>query len=119
MKSKSSVIFAALVAWSAAVTAHAQPAPTGMQLPVLVDGSKTPGQIPDSLAYKHYLRAISVHQNPSPPEQKRQDAQFHALGLSPKDKGALAAVLAQFRSQFDLIEGARATAQTGAQEDAL
>jgi hypothetical protein len=36
---------------------HAQASPSGspMQLPVVVDGSKTPDQIPDNLAYHHFF----------------------------------------------------------------
>lgn len=56
------------------------------QLPVLVDGSKTPGQIPDNLAYQHFFAAISAHPSPTAQELARQNAQLLPLNLSATDR---------------------------------
>lgn len=109
MKSKPIVV--AVAAWLAAATAYAQH--PGMTLPVLVDGAKTPTQIPDSVAYRNYLKAIAAHPVPTLQEEGRQAAQLLALGLSPNDQKALIATLAPMRTQLDLIESARASSQKG------
>ncbi|MGO9093988.1 MAG: hypothetical protein ACLQGV_02100 [Bryobacteraceae bacterium] len=74
------------------------------QLPVLVDGSKTPDQIPDALAYQHYFMAVAAHPSPSAQEQSRQDAQLLPLQLSAADQQALILRLASFRTQLDQLE---------------
>jgi hypothetical protein len=74
------------------------------QLPVLVDGSKTPDQIPDSLAYQHYFMAVAAHPSPSTDEQNRQAAQLLPLQLSPADQETLILRLASFRTQLDQLE---------------
>ena len=84
-----------------------------MRLPVIVDGSKTPDQIPDELAYQHYLKAISAHPDPLPQERDRQAAQLNALNLSSSDRRALIAVLASLRTQLDLIENTRRSIRPG------
>jgi hypothetical protein len=90
MKYKPRSCIIALAAFLACQTASAQ-AQTGapMQLPVLVDGSVTPGQIPDSLAYQHFLTAIAAHPSPTVEEQARQSAQISPTGLSPADRQTL------------------------------
>jgi hypothetical protein len=106
---------AAGAAWLAAGTAYAQPAQpaTPMSLPVLVDGAKTPTQIPDNVAYRHYLKAIAAHPVPTTYEQGRQAAQLLSLGLLPNDEKVLIATLAPLRTQLDLIESTRAGIQQG------
>jgi hypothetical protein len=96
------------------------------QLPILVDGSKTPDQIPDALAYQHYFTAIAAHPSPSAQEQARQAAQLLVLHLSPADQQVLIASLAPFRTQLDQIEagwvqlaGAPTNANAAAQFTAL
>jgi len=84
---------------------QSQPA---IQLPVAVDGSVTPGQIPDSLAYQHFFAAIAAHPFPSQQESARQSAQLSPLGLSAEDRQTLIAGLASFRTQLDQINTARA-----------
>lgn len=80
-----------------------------VQLPIIIDGSITPDQIPDSLAYRHFLTAIAAHPVPTPDEQARQAAQLSPLGLSATDRQALITGLAPFRTQLDSIESARAS----------
>jgi hypothetical protein len=77
-----------------------------MQLPILVDGSKTPDQIPDSLAYQHFFMAVSAHPSPSAQEQARQAAQLLPIQLCAADQQALVSALANFRTQLDQIESA-------------
>lgn len=55
-------------------------------LPVVVDGAKTPEQIPDSLAYHHFLIAISpASDTESAEEAARRSAMLAEVGLSDKD----------------------------------
>ena len=74
------------------------------ELPVLVDGSKTPEKIPDELAYHHFLTALATPQEASPEEQKRQEAQLLPLGLTPERRSQMIRTLATFKSQFDDLE---------------
>lgn len=101
---------AAMLACQALFAQHVHPmsAPgTGPgALPVVVDGSKTPRNIPDALAYSHFLTAFAAHPSPTPQEQGRQRAQLLPLQLAPADSTALSALLANFRVQLDQIEGA-------------
>ena len=60
-----------------------------MNLPVLVDGSKNPEKIPDSLAYHHFFSAVSAHPTPSAQEVARQNAQLLPLKLSATDQQKL------------------------------
>lgn len=78
------------------------------QLTVLVDGSKTPDQIPDDLAYHHFFMAASAHPTPSAQEQGRQQAMLAPIGLPAPDQQSLIPVLAQFRVQMDQIAQRRA-----------
>ena len=93
---------------------HAQhQAGAPIQLPVIVDGSITPDQIPDSLAYQHFLTAIAAHPFASAGEQARQAAQLSPLGLSPADRQTLIAGLASFRTQLDGIQSTLASVTPG------
>lgn len=76
------------------------------QLPVLVDGSKTPDQIPDNLAYQHFFASVSAHPSPSAQELARQNAQLLPLNLSAADQQSLVQALAAFRTGLDPIEAA-------------
>lgn len=83
------------------------------RLSVLVDGSVTPGQIPDALAYHHFLVAIATHPFPTAEEQARQTAQLAPLGLSAADQQTLITGLTSFRTELDGIVNARASVGTG------
>jgi hypothetical protein len=61
---------------SQGVIAQQQQSQPAIQLPVAVDGSVTPGQIPDNLAYQHFFAAIAAHPFPSQQEAARQSAQL-------------------------------------------
>lgn len=85
-----------------------------LQLPVLVDGSKYPEQIPDQLAYRHFLLAVAEHRSPTAIEADRQRARLRPIGLSDVDSAAFRDLLANLREQLDAIEQARATLDSGA-----
>jgi len=78
----------------------------GVQLSVVTDGSKTPDQIPDDLAYQHFFMATAAHQPPTAGEQARQAVQLFHLQLSSADQQTLIQGLAKFRAQLDQIENA-------------
>jgi hypothetical protein len=110
---------AALLACQALFAQHVHPmsAPgTGPgTLPVVVDGSKTPDQIPDNLAYHHFFASVSAHPSPSAQELARQNAQLLPLSLSPADQQNLVQALAVFRTALDPIEAALLAQPTPAQ----
>jgi hypothetical protein len=93
--------------------AHGQTSQPGSptQLKVLVDGAKTPDQIPDKLAYQHFFSALSAH----PSSSARQSAQLLPLNLSAVDQQNLIQALAVFRAGLDPIEAALLAQPTAAQ----
>ncbi len=80
----------------------------------LVDGSKTPDQIPDDLAYRHFILAIAEHQNPSQHEYKRRDTRLDPIGFSKQDHDSCIFALAGLREELDAIEADRKTIQVTA-----
>ncbi len=90
-----------------------------MQLKVVVDGSKTPDQIPDNLAYQHFFAAVSAHPSPSAQGLGRQSAQLLPLNLSVADQQSLVQALAVFRTGLDPIEAALLAKPTTAQAEGL
>jgi len=109
-------IVAAFLACQALFAQHVHPmsspgtGPGG--LPVTVDGSKNPQNIPDALAYSHFFTAFAAHPSPTPQEQGRQNAQFTSLQLAAGDSAALIGLLANFRVQLDQLESAFTSAAT-------
>jgi hypothetical protein len=105
----------------------APPAGAVTQLVVIVDGSKNPEQIPDNLAYKHFLMAVATHEQPVPEEQKRQEAFLKDVGLSGSDEKTIALALGKMTTQLEAIQAARVASDGApaslvalkAQEDAL
>jgi hypothetical protein len=89
------------------------------QLPVLVDGSKTPDKIPDNLAYQHFFAAVAAHPSPSAQELARQNAQLLPLNLSTADRQNLVQALAVFRTGLDPIGAALRSQPTPAQAASL
>lgn len=90
-----------------------------IQLKVVVDGSKTPDQIPDNLAYYHFFAAVSAHPFPTAQELGRQSAQLLALHLSEADQQSLVQALAVFRTGLDPLEAALRAQPTPAQAASL
>ena len=81
-------------------------------LPVLIDGSKNPEKISDTLAYQHFFAAVAAHPAPTAQERDRQSAQLGPLQLTASDRATLVTTLAGFRVQLDSIAGAVAVAGT-------
>ena len=92
----------------ASLLLHAQQPATSStpihQLPVVVDGSKSPSSIPDDLAYKHLIITLGIHNNPTAIESYRRDVLLRPLGLSDSDSAALITALTGLRDQLDGIE---------------
>ncbi len=103
------IVIVAVLASQVSTGQHVHPAaPTGSpaQLSVIVDGAKSPDQIPDDLAYQHFFIAVSVPAAPSALEKARQAAQFLPIQLSPVDQEVVGSAVTIFRDQFDQIEAA-------------
>src|ERR1700685_1568486 len=81
-------------------------------LPVIVDGSKNPELIPDTLAYQHLFAAFAAHPTPAAQEQGRQDAQLGPLQLAVADRATLVTTLAGYRVQLDQFASAVLAAGT-------
>lgn len=80
-----------------------------IKMPILVDGSKTPEQIPDQIAYRHFIAAIAERRNASSAEQARRNSQIRLIGLSDDDKARLITELLFVREQLDKIDQSTAT----------
>jgi len=106
------VISAAGMRHSATPTHHHVGTSTGTidQLPVFADGSKRPDLIPDDVAYRHFLKALAVHEAPSANELARQALFLRRVSLSNADATALLQAMRNVREQLDLIDQDRARA---------
>jgi hypothetical protein len=93
-------------AWTAS-GAGAQESSPVTKLVVVVDGSKSPEQIPDDLAWRHFLLALAAHAQPSAQEKNRQKAQFAPLGLSDADRQELVHQLGLMTAQLEAIDAER------------
>jgi hypothetical protein len=81
--------------------------PPAHTLRVIVDGSKTPDQISDDLAYRHFILAIAEHQNPSKEEFQRREARLRPIGFSKQERDTCVFALAGVREELDAIDAAR------------
>jgi hypothetical protein len=68
---------------------------------IVVDGKKTPEDIPDALAYKHLLSATSVRRNASFTDLHVQRLQLDRIGLSDQDRRAYLATVQSLRRQLE------------------
>ncbi|MGB9611858.1 MAG: hypothetical protein ACPL7M_12880 [Bryobacteraceae bacterium] len=93
----------------------AQHAEHPAQLPILVDGDRTPEAIPDDLAWAHFLAAIALEENALERDRKRQEAQLRPLGLEPDHQAALKRILAGLKTALKENERALEKAAQGAQ----
>ncbi len=75
-----------------------------MELPLFVDGAKTPELIPEELAQQHFLLALSVPASPSLTEVKRQEAQLESLGLEDGEKMVLRREVQLFRQEWEQLD---------------
>ena len=80
---------------------------TVTNLVVVVDGSLHPEQVPDDLAWRHYLLAVAVPQLPTADQQKRQQVQLAEVGLAIADQESIARELGKMTTQLSTIEAAR------------
>ena len=90
-----------------AFTAWAQSSPPQHQhtvaAPNLIDGAVHPELIPDSVAYRLYLVAVSTGPNPTETDQTHQRAHVMKTGLVGTDQQILISVLSDFRSKYDAL----------------
>lgn len=106
---------------------NAQTASSVTNLVVVVDGAQHPEQIPDDLAWRHFLLAVATHEQPTAFEQKRQHAILAAVGLVDYDEKELAFKLGTMTTQLEAIQKSRgasggtpaALSELKAQEDEL
>lgn len=88
----------ALGAWAQNPPPHHQVA-----APNVVDGGVHPELIPDSVAYRLYLVAVSTSQNPTEVDQQSQRAHVMRTGLVETDRQMLTSILSDFRVKYDAL----------------
>ncbi len=88
-----------------AFAAWAQSSPPQHQhvTPNLIDGAVHPELIPDSMAYRLYLVAVSTGQNPTEAEQQRQRVHVTRTRLSDTDQQIFTTILSDFRTKYDAL----------------
>lgn len=88
-----------------AVGAQAQSSPPQHQhaAPKLIDGAVHPELIPDTVAYRLYLVAVSTGQNATEADQQRQRAHVTRTGLADTDQQTFFGILSDFRSKYDAL----------------
>jgi hypothetical protein len=78
------------------------------QLPVAVDGSQTPDLIPDAIAYRLFMSAVSVAgAKASSEEFDRRDALLSQVGLSVDDYSRFVAATRHVKDDVDAIVAVR------------
>lgn len=80
---------------------------TSASAPILVDGSKTPDKIPDWLAYRHFIRAISESTGASVEEKSRRESRLAPIGFSKADHDITISALSGAREQLVAFEAQR------------
>jgi hypothetical protein len=71
--------------------------------PKIIDGAAHPELIPDSVAYRLYLVAVSTGPNASEAEQTHQRAHLMRTGLGDIDRQILTSILSDFRTKYDAL----------------
>jgi hypothetical protein len=69
----------------------------------VIDGAVNPELIPDSVAYRLCLVALSTGKNPTEDEQKQQHAQITRTALASADQQMFISILSDFRSKYDAL----------------
>jgi hypothetical protein len=69
----------------------------------VIDGSVHPELIPDAVAYRLYLVAVSAGPAALPDERARQHSNLQRAGLSDEDIQSAAIVLANFKTQYSAL----------------
>jgi len=97
--------------WGASVVCTAAPAANShdhvAQLPIVVDGRKTPELVPDDVAYGHLIISLAEHSNPTVEEIRGRESRILQIGLSAQDAQALVNALTGVREQLDGIDAIR------------
>jgi hypothetical protein len=88
-------------------------------LPLLVDGALTPAQIPDAVAYRHFVSITSVSATASTADRHRRDAILEQAGLSAADRASYLAAITNVRQNLQAIERQMPVAPDVATVDAL
>jgi len=84
------------------------------QLAVAVDGSQTPEQIPDAIAYRLFVSAVSVAgEKASAEDTARRDALLLRVGLSADDQARFVAATRHVKDDIDALEAARRQLEAG------
>jgi hypothetical protein len=102
-------LFIALAPASGQTHNHAQP------LSVLVDGSKTPDQIPDNLAYRPFILSVAIPLNATSADAAAQADRLRPISLGTADTAALIGALNHVKEQVDalLAEEQRVASDSG------
>jgi hypothetical protein len=70
---------------------------------MVVDGSKTPENVSDRLAYYHFIMATAIPTNASPEQISRREALLNPVGFSKDDHDSFVAALTQVRDDLDQV----------------
>lgn len=107
---------ALLCASGVAVASQAQHVHSAPDLPVLVDGAKTPDRIPDELAYAHFLAAVAVEEDAPEEARKRQAALLLPLALEASERQTFGRILAGLKLRLNETEAGLQEAARDAQD---
>jgi len=107
---------ALLCASGVAVASQAQHVHSAPDLPVLVDGAKTPDRIPDELAYAHFLVAVAVEEDAPEEDRNRQAALLLPLDLEANERQLLVAILGRLKLKLNETEASLRDAAGAAQD---
>jgi hypothetical protein len=81
---------------------HAQ---RGAALPLLVDGALTPEQVPDAVAYRHFISVTAVSATASTAADRyRRDALLEQAGLSAADRASYLAAITNVKDSLQAID---------------
>jgi hypothetical protein len=91
----------------------------GNKLPLLVDGALTPAQIPDAVAYRHFISVTAVSATASAEDRHRRDAILEQAGLSAADRASYLAAITNVRDTLQTFEQQAKAAADVATADAV
>jgi hypothetical protein len=75
--------------------------PVSQASPPMIDGALHPELIPDSLAYRLYLVALSVPGNSVEADRTRQQNQLAQMGLREDEQEIVRTIVTDFRSNYE------------------
>jgi hypothetical protein len=78
--------------------------PAAANLPVLVNGTEHPEQIPDELAYAHFILALAIPEKPSVEQARMRDAALAPIHLTATDRSAFMSAMAGVHTQLAFID---------------